>query len=55
MGMATSLVIWPGSFEQTFVPLSQGVSKRKLILIGPWVVEEEIFENVDDDDGRRMD
>ena len=27
MGMAANLVMWPGPFEQIFVPLSQGGSR----------------------------
>ena len=45
MGMAASLVMWPGLFEQTFiVPPSQGGSIGNLALIGP--VVSEMFENV---------
>ena len=47
MGMAAILVMWPGPFEQTFVPPSQGGSKWNLALIGPVVSEEKMFENVD--------
>ena len=45
MGMVAILVMWPGPFEQTFVPPS----------IGPVVSEENMFENVDGptDDRRR--
>ena len=46
MGMAAILVMWPGSFEQTFVPPSQGGSIWNLASISP-VVSEEMFENVD--------
>ena len=46
MGMAAILVMWPGPFEQTFVPPSQGGSTWNLALIG-LVVSEEMFENVD--------
>ena len=55
MGMAAILVMWPGQFEQTFVPVSYGVSIWNLSLIGPVVSEEKMFENVDGrttDDGR---
>ena len=47
MGMAAILVMWPGPFEQTFVPPSQGGSIRNLASIGPVVSEEKMFENVD--------
>ena len=43
MGMAAILVMWPGPFEQTFVP----ASIWNLSLIGPVVSEEKMFENVD--------
>ena len=46
MGMVAILVMWPGPFEQTFVPASLGVSIENLRLIGP-VVSEEMFENVE--------
>ena len=46
MGMAAILVMWPGPFEQTFVPPSQGGSIWILASIGP-VVSEKMFENVD--------
>ena len=54
MGMAAILVMWPGTFEQTFVPPSEGVSIWNLSSIGPVVSEEKMFENVDGrtDDGR---
>ena len=59
MGMAAILVMWPGPFEQTFVPPSQGVSIWNLSSIGPVVSEEKMFENVDGrrttDDGRTDD
>ena len=46
MGVAAILVMWPGPFEQTFVPASRGVSIWNLKLIGP-VVSEKMFEIVD--------
>ena len=57
MGMAAILVMWPGTFEQTFVPPSLGVSIWNLSSIGPVVSEEKMFENVDrrTDDGRTTD
>ena len=47
MGMAAILVNWPGSFEQTFIPPSQGGSLWNLASIGSVVLEEKMFENVD--------
>ena len=47
MGMAATLVMWPGPLEQTFVPSSQGGSIWNLASIGPVVSEEKMFENVD--------
>ena len=47
MGMVASLVMWPGPFEQTFVPPSQGGSIWTLALIGSVVSEKKMFENVD--------
>ena len=47
MGMAAILVMWPGPFEQTFVPPSPGASTWNLASIGPVVSEEKMFENVD--------
>ena len=46
-GMAAILVIWPGPFEQTFVPLSQGGSIWNLASVGPVVSEKKMFENAD--------
>ena len=56
MGMATILVMWPGPFEQTFVPSSHGDSKWNLASIGPVVSEEEMFKECGrrTDDRRRM-
>ena len=53
MGVAAILVMWPGPFEQTFVPASLGVSIWNLSLIGPGVSEEKMFENVDRRTDRR--
>ena len=58
MGMATILVMWPGSFEQNFVPRSQGSSKWNLTLNGPVVSDEKMFKvcgrrRRTTDDGRR--
>ena len=47
IGMAAILVMWPGPFEQTLVPPSQGGSIWNLASIGPVVSEEKMFENVD--------
>ena len=47
MGVAAILVMWPGPFEQSFVPVSQGVSIWNLNLIGSVVSEEKMFEIVD--------
>ena len=44
MGMAAILVMWPGLFEQTFVPLSHKKSIRNFILIGPVVSKEKMFK-----------
>ena len=43
-GMAAILVIWPGPFEQTFVPLSHGGSMWNLTLIGQAVSEEKMLK-----------
>ena len=43
MGMVASLVMWPGPFEQTFVPPSHVDSIWNLASIGP-VVSEEMFK-----------
>ena len=43
-GMAAILVMWPGTFEQTFVPPSHGGSTWNLILIGKVVSEEKMFK-----------
>ena len=45
MGMVAILVMWPGSFEQTFVSPSTGT--WNLTLICTLISEEKIFENVD--------
>ena len=49
IGMAAILVMWPGSFEQTFVPPSHGGSIWNLTLIGQAVSEEKLFK----ESGRR--
>ena len=60
MGMVATLVMWPGPFEQTFVPPFHRSSIWNLTLIGPAVSEEKVFKEcerrtptTDDDDGRR--
>ena len=57
MGMAAILVMWPGRFEQLFVPPTPGGYIWNLVTIGPVVSEEKSFEIVDGrrttDDGRR--
>ena len=50
MGMAAILVMWPGLFEQLFVPPTPGGYIWNLVTIGPVVSEEKSFEIVD---GRR--
>ena len=50
MGMAAILVMWPGRFEQLFVPPAPGGYIWNLVTIGPVVLEEKSFEIVD---GRR--
>ena len=42
-GMAAILVMWPGPFEQSFVPESHRSSIWNLTLIGPVVSEEKMF------------
>ena len=49
--MAILVFMWPGPFEQTFVPPSRRSSIWNLTLIGP-VLSEEMFT---DDDGRTAD
>ena len=51
MDMAARLVIWPGLFEETFVPLSHGDSIWNLASIGPVVSEKRMFKEC----GRRTD
>ena len=53
MGMAAILVMWPGPFEQTFVPPSHGESIWNLASIGPVVSEEMFKECGRQTDGRR--
>ena len=44
MGMADILVVWPGPFEQTFVPPSHGDPIWNLASIGALVSEKKMFE-----------
>ena len=47
MGMVAILVMWPGPFEQNFLPPTHGDSIWNLASTG-LVASEEMFENVDD-------
>ena len=47
MGMAAILVMWPGPFEQLFVPPTPGGYIWNLVTIGPVVSEEKSFKIVD--------
>ena len=44
MGMVAILVMWPGAFEQTFVPAPHRSSIRNLTLIGSVVSDEKMFK-----------
>ena len=44
MDMAAILLMWPGPFEQTFVPPSQRSSIWNLTLTGPVVSEQKMFK-----------
>ena len=44
MGMAAILVMWPGPFEQIFVPPSHGDSIWNLASICPVFSEEKMFK-----------
>ena len=50
MGMAATLVMWPGPFEKTFVPPSHKSSTWNLTLIGSVVSEKKMFKEC----GRRQ-
>ena len=50
MAMVAILVMWPGPFEQIFIPPSHGGCIWNLILIGQVVSEEKMFKEC----GRRM-
>ena len=47
MGMAASLVMRPGPFEQLFIPPTRGGYIWNLVTIGSVVSEEKSFEIVD--------
>ena len=47
MGMVAILVMWPGPFEQIFVPPSHGSLIWNSASIGPVVSKEKKFENVE--------
>ena len=44
MDMVAILVMWPGMFEQTFIPLSHGDSIWNLASINPVVSEEKMLK-----------
>ena len=44
MGMEAILVMWPGPFEQTFVPPSHGGSISNLTLISQTVSGQKMFK-----------
>ena len=57
MGMAANLVMWPGAFEQTFVPPSHGGSMWNLTDWPSGFLRRRLLKRVDettydDDDGR---
>ena len=47
MGMVAIMIMWPGIFEQAFVPPSQGESTWNLASIGLAVSTEKKFETVE--------
>ena len=47
MGTAAILVVWPGPFEQAFIPQYQGGSLWNLASIGPVIIEEKKFKNIE--------
>ena len=51
MGMAAILVMWPGPFEQTFVPLSRKSSIWNFTLRAQWFLRRRCLKSVDDDGG----
>ena len=44
MGMVAILFMWPGPFEQTFIPTSHGDSIWNLASICPVISEEKMFK-----------
>ena len=52
MGMAAILVMWPGPFEQPFIPSSHGGFKWNVASIVPAVFKEKKFENVESEGPR---
>ena len=44
MGMAAILIVWPGPFEQIFIPPSHGDSIWNLASVVPVVSEEKMFK-----------
>ena len=50
IGVAANLVMWPGPFEQIFVPLSHGGAIWNLTLTGQAVSAEKMFKEC----GRRQ-
>ena len=53
-GQTAILVMWPGPFEQTFVPPSHGGSIWNLASNGQAVSKEKKFENVESEWGQLM-
>ena len=47
MGMVAILVMWPGPFENAFVPLSHGGSTWNLASVGRVVIEEKKFKTIE--------
>ena len=54
MGVSAILVMCPRPYEHTFVTPPHGGSKSNLVSIGPVVLEEMPFENVNDADNHRL-
>ena len=44
IGMAAILVMWPGPFEQTFIPPHPREAPYEIWLTGPVTLEEKIFK-----------
>ena len=47
MGIADILAMWPGPFEQAFVPPSQGGFTWNLASVGLVVIEEKKIKNIE--------